>query len=79
NCRHYSRSGPAPARPATATYQHQYRPDQALLEGKAETVLKSILNDPDWALTLNWPLNPGEKLSLAWWMAAQILRTTRQR
>ncbi|WP_331749907.1 DUF4238 domain-containing protein (plasmid) [Streptomyces longwoodensis] len=49
------------------------------LEGHAETVLKVILDDPDWALTPNWPLRPDQRHALAWWMAAQILRTTRQR
>lgn len=49
------------------------------LEGHAETVLKVLLNDPDWALTPHWPLRPDQRHALAWWMAAQILRTTRQR
>ncbi|WSI28602.1 DUF4238 domain-containing protein [Streptomyces sp. NBC_01343] len=49
------------------------------LEGRADTVLKVILNDPDWALTPYWPLGPYQRHVLAWWMAAQILRTIRQR
>lgn len=49
------------------------------LEGAAATVMKSMLDDPDGALTGRWPLEDGERLHLAWWMAAQILRTTRQR
>ncbi|MFD4866859.1 DUF4238 domain-containing protein [Streptomyces sp. NPDC058412] len=49
------------------------------LEGRADTVLKVLLNDPDWALTPHWPLGPDQRHVLAWWMAAQILRTTRQR
>ncbi|MFD8963395.1 DUF4238 domain-containing protein [Streptomyces sp. NPDC059568] len=49
------------------------------LEGRAETVLKVVLEDPDWALTPKWPLDPAHRHALAWWMAAQILRTTRQR
>ncbi|MFF6835932.1 DUF4238 domain-containing protein [Streptomyces sp. NPDC012438] len=49
------------------------------LEGQAETVLKVLLEDPHWALTPNWPLRPAQRHVLAWWMAAQILRTTRQR
>ncbi|MFJ5712884.1 DUF4238 domain-containing protein [Streptomyces sp. NPDC093105] len=49
------------------------------LEGQAETVLKVLLNDPDWAFTPRWPLSPDQRHVLAWWMAAQILRTTRQR
>ncbi|MGW4984270.1 DUF4238 domain-containing protein [Streptomyces mirabilis] len=49
------------------------------LEGSAETVLKAVLNDKDWALTPNWPLKHDQRGAFAWWMAAQILRTTRQR
>ncbi|MFI6440126.1 DUF4238 domain-containing protein [Streptomyces sp. NPDC050759] len=48
------------------------------LEGNAEAVLKVILDDKDWALTPNWPLTPEQRGALSWWMAAQILRTTRQ-
>ncbi|WP_328514061.1 DUF4238 domain-containing protein [Streptomyces mirabilis] len=50
-----------------------------LLEGQAETVLKTILDDREWALTPQWPLASAQRSSLAWWMAAQVLRTTRQR
>ncbi|MFH9969478.1 DUF4238 domain-containing protein [Streptomyces mirabilis] len=50
-----------------------------LLEGQAETVLKTLLDDRDWALTPHWPLAPAPRSALAWWMAAQVLRTTRQR
>lgn len=49
------------------------------LEGHAATVLKVLLDDPDWALSPAWPLAPAQRHALAWWMAAQILRTTRQR
>ncbi|MGW8748402.1 DUF4238 domain-containing protein [Streptomyces sp. NPDC055794] len=49
------------------------------LEGRAETVLKVLLDDPDWALSPQWPMAPAQRHALAWWMAAQILRTTRQR
>lgn len=49
------------------------------LEGNAETALKTILDDKDWALTPQWPLPPEQRSALSWWMAAQILRTTRQR
>ncbi|MDH6492646.1 DUF4238 domain-containing protein [Streptomyces sp. SAI-127] len=49
------------------------------LEGAAATVMKTVLDDPDGALTGRWPLDTEERLHLAWWMAAQILRTTRQR
>lgn len=49
------------------------------LEGNAETALKMILDDKDWALTPQWPLPSEQRSALSWWMAAQILRTTRQR
>lgn len=49
------------------------------LEGAAATVMKTVLDDPDGALTGQWPLETQKRLHLAWWMAAQILRTTRQR
>ncbi|MGW9028598.1 DUF4238 domain-containing protein [Streptomyces sp. NPDC055722] len=48
-------------------------------EGAAATVMRTVLDDPDGALTGRWPLPAGERLHLAWWMAAQLLRTTRQR
>lgn len=40
------------------------------LEGRTDPVLKVLLNDPDWALTLHWPLDPDQRHALAWWMAA---------
>ncbi|WP_458338737.1 DUF4238 domain-containing protein [Streptomyces sp. 372A] len=49
------------------------------LEGNAEAVLKRILDHKEWALTPEWPLTPEQRGAFAWWMAAQILRTTRQR
>jgi hypothetical protein len=38
-----------------------------------------LLDDPKYALTDFWPLPPRMRGSLAWYMAAQIVRTTRQR
>lgn len=49
------------------------------LEADAAAVLRTVLDDPDGALTGRWPLPAEERLRLAWWMAAQLLRTTRQR
>ncbi|MEU6914060.1 DUF4238 domain-containing protein [Streptomyces olindensis] len=49
------------------------------LESDATTMLRAVLDDPDGALTGRWPLPAEERLHLAWWMAAQLLRTTRQR
>lgn len=49
------------------------------LEGEAATAFKAALDAPEGALPSRWPLPVGERLHVAWWMAAQILRTTRQR
>lgn len=54
----------------------------AALEGKATTALRSVLDSgtrlSDDALP-PWPPRMDVRLSLAWWIAAQILRTVRQR
>ncbi|MXQ63144.1 DUF4238 domain-containing protein [Actinomadura rayongensis] len=49
------------------------------IEGDAATAFQAILDDPDYAFPVSWPLDPAHRKALAWWMAAQILRTTRQR
>jgi hypothetical protein len=49
------------------------------LEGMATPAMRTILDDPRWALTEQWPLEPEHRGRLAWFMAAQIVRTTRQR
>lgn len=49
------------------------------LESLATPALRTILDDSRWALTANWPLTPNLRVPLAWFMAAQIVRTTRQR
>jgi hypothetical protein len=49
------------------------------LEAAAAPALTSMLDDADGALPSRWPLPPSGRIALAWWMAAQILRTTRQR
>lgn len=55
---------------------------EALL-GKIETgaskAFNLILDDPDYALPEPWPLPPEQRLRMSWWIAAQLLRTTRQR
>ncbi|MEV5704774.1 DUF4238 domain-containing protein [Actinoallomurus sp. NPDC052274] len=48
-------------------------------EDDAAPVMKAVLDAPEGALPESWPLAPVERMHLAWWMAAQILRTTRQR
>ncbi|MFF9378863.1 DUF4238 domain-containing protein [Streptomyces griseoluteus] len=49
------------------------------LESEAADAFKAVLDAPEGALPRQWPLPPGKRLHIAWWMAAQILRTTRQR
>ncbi|SEB60947.1 DUF4238 domain-containing protein [Streptomyces melanosporofaciens] len=49
------------------------------LEGATASVLRTVLDAPEGALPARWPLSGSERLMLSWWLAAQILRTTRQR
>ncbi|MGC5225450.1 DUF4238 domain-containing protein [Micromonospora sp. DT81.3] len=49
------------------------------IESVATPALRTVLDDPTYALTRQWPLPPAMRLALAWFMAAQIVRTTRQR
>ncbi|MBD8515828.1 DUF4238 domain-containing protein [Plantibacter sp. CFBP 8804] len=49
------------------------------IEDLATPALATILDNPRWALTDEWPLPPNTRERLAWFMAAQIVRTTRQR
>lgn len=49
------------------------------LESAAVPALRAILDDPEYALPAGWPLPPLQRLALAWFMAAQMVRSTRQR
>ncbi|MFB8235587.1 DUF4238 domain-containing protein [Kitasatospora purpeofusca] len=49
------------------------------LEGSVTPVFAEMLDAPEGALPERWPLTDAERLQLAWWISAQILRTTRQR
>jgi len=49
------------------------------IEADAAPVFGAVLDDPRYALPARWPLSADERLRLAWWIAAQIVRTTRQR
>lgn len=49
------------------------------LEGSVVPVWRVLLDNPKYALTDLWPLPPRTRGALAWYMAAQIVRTTRQR
>jgi hypothetical protein len=49
------------------------------IESDASPVFAEILDDPMYALPYRWPLGDDERLRMSWWIAAQLLRTTRQR
>jgi hypothetical protein len=51
------------------------------IESDAMPAMDAMLEDPRGALPGpdRWPLGPEDRASLAWWIAAQIVRTTRQR
>lgn len=59
--------------------QHDMERFLGRIETAAIPAFSAILDDHHYALPLNWPLIPDLRSRLAWWMAAQILRTTRQR
>lgn len=49
------------------------------LESAAVPALRTILDHPQYALPAAWPLPSHQWLALAWFMAAQMVRSTRQR
>jgi hypothetical protein len=51
----------------------------AQIESDATPIFGTLLDDPLYAYSLRWPLRPEERAVMAWWMSAQLLRTTRQR
>ncbi|MEU0515462.1 DUF4238 domain-containing protein [Amycolatopsis sp. NPDC006125] len=50
-----------------------------LIEKEATPAFDAMLEDPRSALPLSWPLPEELRFWMAWWVAAQIVRTTRQR
>ena len=51
-----------------------------LIEARAAGAFRTVLDDdPDFALTADWPARFDDRLAIAWWLSAQIVRTTRQR
>lgn len=48
------------------------------IESAAAPAFSELL-DTDYALPARWPPRPTTRVRLSWWIAAQILRTTRQR
>lgn len=67
----------------TTALDGEERHDAEHLLGRIETLAApafvEMLDHHDYALPPNWPLRSSTRERLAWWMAAQILRTTRQR
>lgn len=57
--------------------------DMEVLLGKIERgagkAFSLILDDAEYALPQRWPLPTDHRLQMSWWIAAQLLRTTRQR
>lgn len=49
------------------------------IESAGASAFSAMLDDHRFALSSRWPLPPQLRERLAWWLAAQILRTTRQR
>ena len=49
------------------------------IESDAAPVFTQILDDSMYALPARWPLGDDERIRMSWWVAAQLLRTTRQR
>jgi hypothetical protein len=49
------------------------------IESAATPAFQSMLDAKDGALPRQWPMTLDRRISMAWWIAAQILRTTRQR
>lgn len=49
------------------------------IEGAAIPAFQSMLDAKEGALPQKWPTSVDRRISMAWWIAAQILRTTRQR
>lgn len=49
------------------------------IEAAAVPAFAAVLDDKEGALPRRWPLRNDLRIAMAWWIAAQILRTTRQR
>ncbi|MFI9589779.1 DUF4238 domain-containing protein [Nonomuraea sp. NPDC052265] len=49
------------------------------IETRAAPVFRAVLDDPSGALPRTWPLKREDRSWMAWWIAAQLVRTTRQR
>ncbi|MFI7690606.1 DUF4238 domain-containing protein [Nonomuraea sp. NPDC049655] len=49
------------------------------IENESTKTFSMMLDDCSFALPRRWPLGEKDRASLAWWIAAQILRTKRQR
>ncbi len=49
------------------------------IESGASHAFRAMLDDPHHALPRRWPMSKVDRKCMAWWLAAQLLRTNRQR
>lgn len=49
------------------------------IETRATRAFNALLDGSEYALPTQWPLSDTLRKAMAWWIAAQLLRTTRQR
>jgi hypothetical protein len=49
------------------------------IETRATPAFNALLDGGEYALPARWPLSDTLRKAMAWWIAAQLLRTTRQR
>lgn len=61
------------------TDHHEVETLLSRIEGAAVPAFEAMLDAPEGALPERWPMPPAQRTAMAWWLAAQILRTTRQR
>ncbi|WP_439676772.1 DUF4238 domain-containing protein [Embleya sp. MST-111070] len=61
------------------TLHHEAERGLCRIEAGAAGVFSMILDDAEYALPRRWPLRPADRRRMSWWIAAQLLRTTRQR
>lgn len=61
------------------TDHHEVEDLLSRIEGAATPAFQSMLDAKEGALPQQWPMSLDRRISMSWWIAAQILRTTRQR
>jgi hypothetical protein len=61
------------------TDHHEMESILQRIEDAAIPAFRDMLDDKEGALPKQWPMPLDRRICMAWWIAAQILRTTRQR